>query len=385
MFEKKIIEEILNAWEADQNHPNRGKEKRALPNIEDVKILVETVFFASLQKEEGIPIKSSFVLADPDIASDDSHRYLKNIFSFKDVVPFGAESIRKVANAFDCAQTAILVGRLEEGGELVCWGASYFREKENLFNQIPCSRPISNGMRLDAFTVTIQSEGCLIISRAVSLIGRFFYGVFTKAHPTVFTSKSLGQFFSGLENNFIEVLLEEVAKLGKGATIIVLPENFEQNEGCKFKSLYSFKEFYKASSFLQEVRDTDVYNTPQIIYFSLRYEVFTLIKSLAKLSCLDGALILDSKMNLVCFGAKLEAPKWEGKVLEVFHGFGAITENEFPIKKYGTRHSSALSFTMYHNGVTAFVVSQDGHVRGFRKSSDEVALCWPDCTVSMFA
>ena len=44
MFDKQIIDGILEAWLADQSHPHRGRAQRPLPDPRDVKAILETVF-----------------------------------------------------------------------------------------------------------------------------------------------------------------------------------------------------------------------------------------------------------------------------------------------------------------------------------------------------
>ncbi len=63
-----------------------------------------------------------------------------------------------------------------------------------------------------------------------------------------------------------------------------------------------------------------------------------------------------------------------------FGGGGQI----FDLSKYGTRHNSAIDFVAAVPGTIAFVVSQDGPIRGFVLKDQDTILCWPDCTTSMF-
>ena len=104
---------------------------------------------------------------------------------------------------------------------------------------------------------------------------------------------------------------------------------------------------------------------------------------LAKLSCVDGALILNNNFKPLSFGARLRSNQWNGKVVlgpnRSFPG-GAV----FPTANLGTRHNSAIEFIGESDRAIAFVVSQDGPIRGFVKKDKDTILCWPDCRYSMF-
>ncbi|MDP2799592.1 MAG: diadenylate cyclase, partial [Deltaproteobacteria bacterium] len=108
------------------------------------------------------------------------------------------------------------------------------------------------------------------------------------------------------------------------------------------------------------------------------------LQSLAQLSAVDGALILTNELDLVTFGAILHAPKWSGATLIGTDGFGATSEEQFPAQRYGTRHNSAINFAAECEGSIVFVISQDVPIRAFVRSNEKTALCWPDCTESMF-
>jgi hypothetical protein len=108
------------------------------------------------------------------------------------------------------------------------------------------------------------------------------------------------------------------------------------------------------------------------------------LQRLAQLSTVDGALILTSALELMTFGAKLQAPPWSGKPLHGPDGWGNVSGETFPTERYGTRHSSAINFAAACKGSTVFVISQDGPIRAFVWSDEGIVVCWPDCTVSMF-
>ena len=90
------------------------------------------------------------------------------------------------------------------------------------------------------------------------------------------------------------------------------------------------------------------------------------LQRLAQLSTVDGALILTSALELVAFGAKLQAPTWNGKPLLGPDGWGNASGDTFSSQRYGTRHNSAIDFAAACKGSIVFVISQDGPYSGLR-------------------
>jgi hypothetical protein len=98
MIEESIIRRILDYWAVDQAHPHRGHAQRPLPSLEDVQEVIETTFFASLQREEDRPLRFSVVLASPSELDDTSHQYRRELSRFVTPLPFTVDSITKSLN-----------------------------------------------------------------------------------------------------------------------------------------------------------------------------------------------------------------------------------------------------------------------------------------------
>src|ERR1043166_8174023 len=120
MIEASIIKCIIDSWAADQAHPRRDRAQRPLPSFEDVREVIETTFFASLEREEDRPIRFSVVLASPSELDDASHQYHRELSRFVTPLPFTVDSITKLAPAFDLVLSSIAVGRDSMTRELQC-------------------------------------------------------------------------------------------------------------------------------------------------------------------------------------------------------------------------------------------------------------------------
>ena len=399
MIEESIIKRIINHWADAQAHPHRGHAQRPLPRFEDVREVIETTFFASLEREEDRPIRFSVVLASSSELDDASHQYHRQLSRFVTPIPFTVDSVTKLAPAFDPALSSIAVDRDSLTKELQCWGIF------NYFPTVPSSYVISSapkeGMwfRPDLFTVTARTPGSLQISRMNTHIGRFVSGNFIPAAPTPFVSRSLGKYLMrSLEStdlwlehgtlywhhysNALEVLLAESASRGHGATIVLLPSGDVAVPEKHIFAKYRLEADVQLRAHFEEVlRYGGALVLEGITYRKLILEH---LQRLAQLSTVDGALILTSALELVAFGVRLQASPWDGKPLLGPDGWGNTSGDTFPSQRYGTRHNSAINFAAACKGSTVFVISQDGPIRAFLWSDEGTVLCWPDCTESMF-
>jgi len=398
MFEESVIRKIINCWSADQDHPHRGRTKRPLPRLFDVKEIIEITFLASIKREEDQPIHVSIVLASPEEVKDPLHRYRREILRFEKPFPFTPDSIAKLAPAFDPTFSSVVVHRDSARNELCCWGVSYYQPTSHRFNEIPVVVGGGTCCRLDLFTVTVKGPGSLQISRMTSNIGRFVNGDFIPSSPTPLTSRSLGGYLmSSIKqtelwgkygtvywHNYrdaLEVLLYECSSRGRGATIVILPSDRGQDAEELFTAKYQLSPPSQLSSYIEEVLKSE-----KDILRGIAYEKALLerIQSLAQLATIDGALMLTNELELVKFGATLKAQEWRGEVKIGPDGFGVMTGEIFLSHKYGTRHNSAIDFAAACKGAVVFVISQDGPVRAFVSGSEGEVFCWADCTASMF-
>jgi hypothetical protein len=398
MIEESTIQHIIECWAADQAHQGHDRVQRPLPNLHDVREVIETSFFASIKREETRLSYFSVVLASPDDLSEQPHRYHYELQRFGTPLPFTVESICKLAPAFDLNRSAIAVGRTNGNNELTCWGVFFFAPRSHVYNEIPVGTEGGTCSRPDLFTVTVIAPGALKISRMNAHIGRFLNGEFVPASPTPFATAALGQhllhaleqtelwqkyqtIFWSFYGAALNVLLFEAALRGHGATVVLLPNanagSCQEHivEKYRFENSISLKNrFEKAIN-----RSEDI--LPNIAY---RKDILEHIQVLAQLSAADGALILSAELDLISFGATLNAPKWEGKTILGPDAFGFTNENPFSAKRFGTRHNSAIDFAGACSGCIVFVISEDGPIRAFTKSGEDTVLCWPDCSESMF-
>ena len=94
------------------------------------------------------------------------------------------------------------------------------------------------------------------------------------------------------------------------------------------------------------------------------------LRHLAALSAIDGAVVMNSKLELISFGTKLYCSSEDFDLLEVDVLIGGAPTH-CPLKGIGgTRHQSAARFVYHHHEAIAFVLSQDRRITLFVWETD---------------
>jgi len=98
---------------------------------------------------------------------------------------------------------------------------------------------------------------------------------------------------------------------------------------------------------------------------------------LSSLASVDGALVLNDKLNLLGFGAEFRVyDERQNSISFSEDAFGRkVREKKY--ESFGTRHRSAFRFCNEHPSSVAFVISQDGDVKAIKKVNNDL-IVWPD-------
>ncbi len=97
---------------------------------------------------------------------------------------------------------------------------------------------------------------------------------------------------------------------------------------------------------------------------------------IASTTGVDGAVIITDRFRLIGFGAEITAsPPLREVHLAQDHLASSTTI--VPMEAYGTRHRSAFRFCWEDEQSVAFVISQDGGVKGAKRVGDRLVF-WPD-------
>lgn len=389
MLEDRIIQRIIEIWELDQAHPLHEKIQTPLPPFHRLKKVIEIAYLASLEREEGRPIRFALVMVGP--AAGSRTKASEYLFHLKAPLRLSVDSITKLSPALDPAISAMAVGPDGEDGELTIWGIFTFSPTAHPFSEIPMWVYGELGYRPDYFTVYANDAGSLIISRHHSQIGRILNGEFMPATPSPFTVRSLGRFlmesirdqplyvtygeaYWRIYRDIIEMLLSEASSRGHGSIFIFLPPDSLQEKF--YIKRFHFVENVGILHLLEQLLQNDL-DVPTSI--AVRKTVAERIKFISQLGVIDGAVILTTELELVCFGAMLIAPGWKGSIITGPDGFGEGGGDLLDPGVMGTRHNAGIAFAGACEGSIVFVISQDGPVRVFMRAEERTLLYWPDC------
>ena len=125
---------------------------------------------------------------------------------------------------------------------------------------------------------------------------------------------------------------------------------------------------------LASVRDLDT-SARKLLDETLRAELERVLAEIGRLSALDGATILDSRLSVLGFGIILPVVQ-QITVLEAVDA-AATACVAFSLKPYGARHRAAASYASTHPGSLVFVASADGDMACMLRESDQAhVLMW---------
>jgi len=402
MIDPKFIEKIVQAWFNDQEHPHRDRAKRELYPSEIIRRFVEVAFFASFENEEGRPLEFSVVLVSESEATTPGVYHRNKIHTFDHPISFNASSLPKIAPAFDPRLSSLGVTVDEQSKELAVWGVFSFAPSAHTYSGVPVCIVDETGCRPDFLTVSAVGRGSLLLSRGNAVLGRIASGDFVPATPSPFTSHSLGAHwlrfvertepwsrhgipYWGYARDALDVLLKEIAHRSHGGTLVILDATVAPPSDL-YASKYILKGDQRLGRLIEKcLPNSSTHTLDALTDIGYRKIAFEELKRVAQLAAVDGALVIDSNFEVLTFGATLKADRWTGNTPIGPDGFGHINDDSFEVGRYGHRHRSALDFAGACDTSIVFVISQDGPIRAFRRTSETTVTCWPDCTASMFA
>ncbi|MBF0455874.1 MAG: response regulator [Magnetococcales bacterium] len=404
LFDTHIIEQIYSLW-----RQVASRDAGQLSFIK-LKIIMEMVFLAGIQKEEGEPIRLAVSLLDRGFLKEDENYSDNSILVFDQSLPFVLDSLVKLASGFDPDTTVFAVSGESDQTELKIWGVVFTskRGKTRLDPYPFIPEP------LDVLTVSSIKAGSLTISWGGRVLANFNSGHFSETSLVRATScplaetmlkgirdhkayKKGGNAYWSVYQEMIRLMVREAAKRCHGGTIIWLPEKqigeVEKSLLTKYPTAQNpnIPASIAHLCLLERERERGVKNRGKGQFVEEFVDVKVLedtineckkrlvdhLEFLAQLTRVDGALILSHKMTTLSFGAVLTAPQWKGNI-EYFQPSLSDQIQQVNLTNYGTRHISAVNFVGRYPGVVAIVISQDGPISCLIRKDKETVLWLPD-------
>jgi hypothetical protein len=395
-----------------------------LPSVEVLKLLFETLYFASLKREESQPI--SCRIAFINSTRPDPHPPERIVpdrwqsFPLAEPLPLTVRNLVKLSTAVDPWGSTLAVDTDSEG-RLRIWGLidqsvhySTFVFKEN------SSAPEMPGI----FQAVIQGTGEIAVYKSYVLLGSLKQDTLVKRQQRVFQSgpvhsklvKSIQEFQkqvrkevgvklyrerehwdNTLEQNWISALcriLIGIHKYQHGGAVLLSNNDaglnpkyilrYDRLADALFRSsVLSIKHTSYSDIIHEKYLDEDIDEIPTDLYLSelvdgtelndTNDELTGCVRFLASLSRVDGLIWLDFKLSLRAFGVEITV-RDEPKMAVMAQNSTGTQAKELNLNQYGTRHRSMLRYCAANPNSVGFVVSQDGDVRAITQTGNRVVL-----------
>lgn len=402
MFTDALITQIEQHWQRRRKPPLKRQHLVELMRI---------VFFASLRREEGHEVGIRISIVERDQLGH--HQTFAPCLRFLPLEPepdLSVDLAVKLCGALNTRTSALIA--VPNGPGFKIAGIAYFGPHASRLDADPSSCPGPN-----ALSVLARQPGQLLIAHANGLVGRVVDGEFVPGEPTALASSHLGgallacvknhsgfqkygmgywHYYSGI----VERLLERAAERGHGGTILWVPNELTKTIAEHVDVRRKFGVAPDLAKPLAEILDADARQeavrpktsgpAPALVPVDevaapvlrniYKRQVNEHLDLLAHLTSVDGALVVDDVFRPLGFSAVIKAkPEWSGPVISK----SKVSPGPIDLNKVGTRHKSAVTFAANCAGSIAFVISQDGPVRGIIRRDNEVCW-WPDCFSSVF-
>ncbi len=409
-----IVNDVIAAFEA---LPEGYRAPSPVPEI--LQELIQIAFYSSVVREEQRQVRVRLIVRNSDTVLKDETFQRPHIQArFAKPQRITIDWLRKIGPAFDERTCAIAVS---ESLPLTAWGVISMARSESSFSQ-----PFGAASPPEGLALTVTGPGSFLVSSGSLVIGRFSLGQFIPAYlAPLYESMHQQRIMQtlhrhGYENaqdslkntllyfhyaRLLTRLIQETAQRSHGATIVWLPAEAVEQYRELFRGGYRISGFADVHELLsrwkamttnavtneieKRLTGKTLWDKHQIMLGTLNEVYYPLntalhqMALLAQLACIDGALIVKDSLQPEVFGAKLQAPRWKGRVVE-----GPIADRPTPSQEvnlsiYGTRHNSAANFAGSCENAIVYVLSQDGPIRTLLKANDDTLFCWPDFVPSM--
>ena len=328
------------------------------PSLKMIEAAIDITFWASLRREEGRSPKISLAYLPPLLAGQP--------LMFEERILLTPYVLTKLAPAVE--RSGIHLGVWDEDGELYVWGTT---------RVIPDC----------CFVLEVIEPGLLVVKhRRINGFGKFINVAVLKGDeikvidedskslpdcPALLTSLLDFNSTSGW-NDSVNILVQLATSMrahGHGGSLLVVPADSDAwRDSIIHPITYPVTPAFDQLKILMQ----EEFGEGGIGLW--QEEVNRTVESIAGLTAVDGATIINDRLELMAFGAKIGlssngVPVEEMMITEPVIGNTAITIH--PSQNGGTRHLSAAQFVFDQHDAIALVSSQDGRFTIFSWSPCE--------------
>lgn len=346
-----IWNRLYNSYRDFQEILFQPEFEHSFPSTENLSDLIDVSFWASLQKEEGRPVRFLITFQDPE-RSDKA-------FVFESSEEFNIERVVRLAPSLE--ETDRYLGVWPDKGKLRIWGWCY------------PDRPILFWLNVlgpgQIEIATWNTRAFIDGSRTefISSINQLALSLRSKISPNDPEDSTDLHFVTNFEA--VLNIAQTIRSLRHGGTLLVLPHVNSDWSKRIDRAYFPKSPFQQAKEDLQKLKlgiaQSNLAGNKLSSAFSepnrsLRQSVLRSMEYIARLTAVDGAMILTWDLDVLAYGAKIRSlrrPQWYFQ-REPFEG----TTWRKREQTGGTRHQSAASFVWNQRDSVAFIISQDGNV-----------------------
>jgi hypothetical protein len=344
--------------------------KGNIPSPEHLALIIDVAYWASFATEEGAPVVASIMLKQSEHTSDTFH--------FDNPLDFSSKTLVKLGPALENPRADIGIWP-DQNGTLKIWGftpSSHEPVKPDFWVQI-----LGPGRVLIMYSG--RTIAALTGNQAVFIDPR---GIFQTLMPSIAAQAHTNdiKLLNLLRYNAILKIVQQTRAHGKGGIILVVPDNKDWMQSIKLPIKYTGGANFLDMDQRQVQQPSESASLDQVLnliedlklphqkdWVKAWQQVQQQISRVARLTAVDGALVMNFDRYVYCFGAKIRAQniKASSSSLQIIEPFDGAVDRIAPYSSLsGTRHQSAAQFAYDQPGSIAIAVSQDGNVTIFTRS-----------------
>lgn len=334
-----------------------------LPSKELFSSIVESAFYVSLMCEESR--FSSFRIGIGDSSSFD-------VFELRERKQFSYAELRKLVPVANPSISIICVELIDDElyisrivahksnlTEMATGAAFSGSSLPKLFNvfakgigRIACCFGDREVLEFYSGNTLKMKDGTFILDKLFTSFGSEAEEAMKKVMGTGYNNSSIN-----INSFFFPVfqVLNKIEQLKHGGTLLIVPhiEDVIDQLDIKYRvdNNYLCSKEIELMSRIHEMKAFDA-TLEDISCYSDMVGCF---------SAVDGAVVMNSMLEVIGFGAEILTEKAKIKSVDVINGRGEI--KSVRIDLFGTRHRSAFRFCKKNPNAVAFIISQDGGIK----------------------
>ncbi len=409
-----------------------SKIKEEKPTEAVLKELFNTLYYTSLQTEEGQFVKVTVTLLDPEvIQSTEQLRYDQwKFFPFETKIEFNVKNLVKLSKAADPWSSSLSI-YYDEHNKLFIYGMiDQTFHYQSYLNYEKDEKPMYPGV----IQTMINGIGILNVMVDYHPIATLHQNSLVKLYPNVFEYGPVSDFIrkeASYSQEFIEKKVGHALKADDAAMYneiifeyviqaisrillkiktydhggaILITKNYKEDLITKYKLKYNRIET-AILHILNSVTDSDLLqdeiksykrkrkDIPAVLHDEFNHnqleiddsynELIGAVRFVSSLSCVDGLVVMSPHLTVCSFGTVISEKALPGCVYLNKSSKISVNKVEIDPRHFGTRHQSMFAYCHQHPDSLGFVVSQDGEIRAIKNVGGQVMM-WENIKVYQF-